>query len=64
MYETLLEIHKSLDKEDEILWPHLMYGLFYSAAKITLVLITLTSISIIGTAACRFNVFNNFTNLM
>ncbi|XP_035714304.1 huntingtin isoform X3 [Folsomia candida] len=36
MYETLLEIHKSLDKEDEILWPHLMYGLFYSAAKITL----------------------------
>lgn len=35
MYETLTEIQKSLDKEDEMLWPHLMYGIFFSAAKLT-----------------------------
>jgi hypothetical protein len=38
MYETLVDIPKSFDKEDEILWPHLIYGIFYSAAKLTLVL--------------------------
>lgn len=37
MYETLMEIYKSFEKEDEVLWPHLMYGIFYSAAKIELV---------------------------
>lgn len=37
MYETLMEVYKSFEKEDEILWPHLIYGIFYSASKIQLV---------------------------
>lgn len=39
MYETLMEVYKSFEKEDEVLWPHLMYGIFYSAGKIQLVCI-------------------------
>lgn len=37
MHETLLEIYKSFEKEDEVLWSHLMYGVFYAASKIELV---------------------------
>ncbi|CAG7730919.1 unnamed protein product [Allacma fusca] len=36
MFETLVEIFKSFEKEDEILWPHLIYGVFYAAARIPL----------------------------
>ncbi|ODN00588.1 Huntingtin, partial [Orchesella cincta] len=36
MYDTLMEIYKSFEKEDEVLWPHLIYGIFYSASKIEL----------------------------
>ncbi len=37
MYTTLLEIYKGCDREDDILWPHLIYGIFSSASKIPLV---------------------------
>ena len=37
MFETLMEIFKSFEKEDEILWPHLIYGIFRAASKIHLV---------------------------
>jgi len=37
MYYTLLEIYKSCEKEDEVLWPHLTYGIFAAASKVPLV---------------------------
>jgi len=37
MHETLLEIYRSFEKEDEIIWPHLIYGLCYASSKVNLV---------------------------
>jgi len=37
MYETLVEIYKSCEREDEVLWPHLMYGICFAGSKLTLV---------------------------
>jgi hypothetical protein len=37
MHETLVEIYKSCEREDEVLWPHLIYGICFAGSKLSLV---------------------------
>lgn len=37
MFETFMNIFRGLEKEEEIVWPHLIYGIFVASAKIELV---------------------------
>lgn len=37
MFEMLMEVYKGCEKEDEVLWSHLIYGIFVAASNHTIV---------------------------
>jgi len=37
MFDMFMEINKGCEKEDEVLWTHLVYGIFIAASNFTVV---------------------------